>query len=66
MNRQPEKYIFSNNIKGGAKYLNIGTGRRKIKLKKKSPRHGNYILRVGNNKEEIHRTTGPIVLAPSG
>lgn len=24
------------------------------------------MLKAGKNKEEIHRTTGPIVLAPSG
>lgn len=33
--------------------------------KKNIARHGNYILKAGNNKE-IHQTTGPIVLAPSG
>lgn len=32
---------------------------------KKIAGHENYILKAGNNKEEIHRTTGPIVLAPS-
>lgn len=46
-------------------------GKKKIKNKqtkkttKTIARHGNYILKAGNNKE-IHQTTGPIVLAPSG